>query len=174
MVELAKKSGLVWIEYAGRTHAVWHVWATEAICVVAGGEEQPLPGVAQQDEVLITLRSKATRFQLIRIKAGVDVLTTRSPAWIEVTKALVAARLNLVERASAAERWDAGSVVVRLVPTSIDAAPGSLGSSAQRAQPQPTPATTVSSRPYVLHRRQQSRPRLSGDPVPEPDGPRPA
>ena len=45
VAELARKTGVCWVRHAGHTHAVWHVWSDDALCVVSGGDEQPLPDV---------------------------------------------------------------------------------------------------------------------------------
>ena len=85
VTDLAKKSGLVWIEYDGQTQAVWHELVDDAICVVGGGGEQPLPDVHDGDTVTLLLRSKTNR-QLVatvpghRRQVSPDVLTgTPSP-----------------------------------------------------------------------------------------------
>ena len=116
VAELAKKSGLVWVTYAGRDHAVWHEWVGDAVCVVSGGGEQSLPGIAEQRAVEISLRSKSTRALAARVGARVEVVAPGSEHWETVTSALRAGRLNLADSATAVERWAAESVVVRLVP----------------------------------------------------------
>ena len=45
VAELGKKTGVSWVRYADRPHAVWHVWADDALCLVSGGDEQPLPDI---------------------------------------------------------------------------------------------------------------------------------
>ena len=117
VAELAKKSGLVWISYAGRTHAVWHEWVDDAVCVVAGGTEQPLPDIERHQTVILSLRSKSTRALVAEAKARVEVVAPESEHWDEVTTALKAGRLNLSDGDHAIERWANESVVVRLVPT---------------------------------------------------------
>lgn len=135
VAELAKKSGLVWISYGGRTRAVWHEWVGDAICVVAGGTEQALPDIAAQQSVTVSLRSKATRALVAEIEATVDVITPESEHWDPVTSALKAGRLNLVDGTEAIERWARESVVVRLVPTGTQALPRDIDSTIGHTSP---------------------------------------
>jgi hypothetical protein len=161
VAEVAKKSGLLWIVYAGSWHPVWHVWHEGAVCVVAGGDEQPLPGIRDEHEVVLDLRAKSTRAQVASVRATVEVIDPEHPAWDEITALLTADRLNLFEADEAVERWARECVVVRLHPTDLLASPGHLGDSDQREQPLESPARTVRARPFALH-RQRRAPRLSG------------
>lgn len=138
VAELAKKSGLVWISYDGRTRAVWHEWVGDAICVVAGGTEQALPDLAAQESVMVSLRSKATRALVAEIEATVDVITPASEHWDPVTSALKAGRLNLVDGTEAIDRWARESIVVRLVPTGTQALPGDIDSTIGHTSPRLT------------------------------------
>ncbi|MFC5679493.1 hypothetical protein [Aeromicrobium endophyticum] len=126
VADLAKKSGLVWVTYAGRDHAVWHEWVGDAVCVVSGGAEQSLPGIAEQRAVTISLRSKSTRALAARVEARVEVVAPGSEHWETVTSALRAGRLNLADSATAVERWAAESVVVRLVPDAPASTPAAI------------------------------------------------
>jgi hypothetical protein len=38
VAELARRTGLCWVRYDGRDHAVWHVWHDDALCLVSDGE----------------------------------------------------------------------------------------------------------------------------------------
>jgi hypothetical protein len=126
VAELAKKSGLVWVTYAGRDHAVWHEWFGDAVCVVSGGREQSLPDIAEQRRVTVSLRSKSTRALAARVEARVDVVAPDSEHWHGVTSALRSGRLNLTDTDTAVERWAAESVVVRLVPDAPAATPDAM------------------------------------------------
>ena len=95
VADLAKKSGLVWVTYAGRDHAVWHEWIGDAVCVVSGGAEQSLPGIADQQTVTLSLRSKSTRALAARVEARVEVVAPGSEHWQSVTSTLRSGRLNL-------------------------------------------------------------------------------
>ncbi len=70
IADLAKKSGLVWVSYAHRTHAIWHEWVGDAVCAVAGGTEQPLPDIEKHQTVTLSLRSKASRALVAQVEAS--------------------------------------------------------------------------------------------------------
>jgi hypothetical protein len=135
VAELAKKSGLVWVEWAGRSRAVWHEWVGDAVCVVSGGSEQSLPGIAEQPVVTLLLRSKATRALAARVEATVEVVRPGSEHWQTVTTALKAGRLNLAGSDEAIERWAVESVVVRLVPNAPATTPSGMRSELAHTSP---------------------------------------
>lgn len=117
VAELAKKSGLVWVKYDGHPHPVSHEWVGDAVCVVANGDEQPLPGIEAQTTVTLVLRSKANRHLVAEAEATVEVLTPASEHWEVVTVALRTGRLNVHDRDNAIERWSRESHIIRLIPT---------------------------------------------------------
>lgn len=117
VAELAKKSGLVWVSYDGKAHPVWHEWVGDAVCVVSGAGEQPLPGIEAQQTVTLLLRSKTTRFLLAEAEATVEIITPDSEHWDVVTTTLQTGRLNLHDRDNAVERWKSEATIVRMVPT---------------------------------------------------------
>lgn len=133
--ELAKKSGLVWITYDGSTHIVWHEWVGGGVCVVAGGREQPLPGIEHEKFVTLGLRSKATRQLVAEAEVRVEVVGPNSPHWDEITKALKSGRLNLTDPDDAIDRWARECVVVRLVPTGRLLREGALDNSIGHSTP---------------------------------------
>jgi hypothetical protein len=135
VAELAKKSGLLWISYGGLTHVVWHEWIGDAVCIVAGGSEQPLPGIEHHETVILSLRSKSTRALVAEVKARVEVVTPESEHWEPVTTALKAGRLNLGDSDNAIERWARESVVVRLVPTGDVALPPEIATTIRHTSP---------------------------------------
>ncbi|MGE5719363.1 MAG: hypothetical protein ACM3XQ_05775, partial [Nocardioidaceae bacterium] len=59
IAELGKKTGVCWLRYDSerpggtpqRARAAWHVWYDDALHLVAGGGEQPLPGIADAERV---------------------------------------------------------------------------------------------------------------------------
>ena len=119
VAELAKKSGVVWVTYDGHPHPVWHEWVGDAVCVVANGDEQPLPGIETQSTVTLVLRSKANRHLVAEAEATVELLTPASEQWDVVTSTLKSGRLNVHDRDNAIEGWSRNSHVVRLVPTGV-------------------------------------------------------
>jgi hypothetical protein len=121
VAELAKKSGLLWIRTDTHAHPVWHEWVEDddgvgAVYVVGGGDEQPLPDVADGSTVTLLLRSKSNRHVVASVDATVETVQPSSDRWEPVTTALKAGRLNLVDSDHAVERWARDSRVLRLVP----------------------------------------------------------
>ena len=162
VAELAKKTSVCWVRWGDRTHAVWHVWHDDSLCVVSGGDEQPLPDIDDGARVEVVLRSKDNGGRLVTWVGTASVVRPDSEAWGPVTAALVPDRLNAPDLATTADGWAQTSVVRRIVPTGEYAeAPGDLSDDAHRATPQPTPATTLGRLPRVLHRRVKRRPKLS-------------
>ena len=173
IAELGKKTGVSWLTYATgyddtkHTHAAWHVWVeTEehggALYVVAGGDEQHLPGRERADRVEVTMRSKENGGRLVTWVAEPSRVTPDDPAWDTVTAALAAGRLNLDDLTTAARKWAQSSVITRLKPTGETVEqPGELSADDHRATPRETPAITRGRLPRVLHRRVKRRPRLS-------------
>jgi hypothetical protein len=163
VTELARKSAVSWVGYGEpyREHIVWHVWHDDAIGVVAGGEEQPLPGAEECTDVVVTLRAKTTRHRLATCRARVERVLPNTAEWESLVPALVISRLNLPDQANAAARWAAASVVLRLVPVQVLTSPGSLPDDSGAAVPVGSPATTAHHLPRVLHRRQTQRRPLS-------------
>lgn len=139
VADLAKKSGLVWIQVAGQAHPVWHEWVEDAVCVVGDGSEQPLPDVHDGDEVTLLLRSKTNRQLVASVGATVHVVSPDQPDWVTVTAELKGGRLNLPDMNTAVERWERECRVLRLVPHE--------------------PVTLAADLP---HDRRQTSPRLSG------------
>lgn len=167
VAELGKKTGVCWLRYDGREHAAWHVWFDDgtvpaALALVAGGQEQPLPGIDEAGTVEVVMRSKESGGRLLTWVGRVEVVTPEDPLWDPVTEALVANRLNLPDLTTAAKTWAEQSLVLRVVPTGeVREDPGSLDPGPLAAPPQPTAATTRGALPKVLHRRVRRRPRLS-------------
>jgi hypothetical protein len=162
VAELAKKTAVCWVSYAGRTHAVWHVWHDGALCLVSGGDEQPLPDIEDGARIEVTLRSKDNGGRLVTWVGTSSVVRPGSEEWQPVTGVLVRERLNLDDLATAADGWARTSVVRRVVPTGeLVESPGDLPDGAHRAMPLPTPATTRGALPRILHRRVKRRPKLS-------------
>lgn len=171
IAELGKKTSVCWLRYdesAGqdgrpsRARAAWHIWYDDALHVVAGGDEQPLPGIAMVERVEVVMRSKESGGRLLSWVGRASVVRPTDDAWDEVTAALVADRLNLPDLDTAKQQWAEHSTVVRIEPTGeLLEQPGDLSDDAHNATPPETSATTRGALPRVLHRRQRHRPGLS-------------
>ena len=162
IAEVSKKTSVCWLRYDGVEHAVWHTWLDGAVYVVSGGNEQPLPEIEDVSSVEVVMRSKDNGGRLVTWVADVTVVQTSDELWGPVTRALVSARLNLEDLATAAAEWAERSVVSRIAPTDrLVEFPGSLSDDAHLATPKATAATTRGRLPKVLHRRQKRRPKLS-------------
>jgi hypothetical protein len=162
VAELSKKTGVSWLRHGDETSAVWHVWHEDALCLVSGGREQPLPDLVEGDLVEITQRSKDNGGRLVTWVGEVSVVRPDDAEWESTTAALVSERLNLPDLTTAAEEWARTSVVHRIRPTGqLVEDPDTLSDDAHRAAPPPTPATTRGPLPRVLHRRVKRRPKLS-------------
>src|ERR1700752_4985840 len=91
--EATKKSGLIWVRSSGvpahetpgteaPAQALWHVWHDGAACLVGDGPgEQPLPGLVDGGNAVVTVRSKDKGGRLVAWTARVAELAAGSPAW---------------------------------------------------------------------------------------------
>jgi len=118
--ELARRTSTCWVSSGGRTRAVWCTWAAGGLCVVSGGDEQPLLEVDDGAEVEVLLRSRDTGGRLPAWRGTVSVVRPQDQAWREVTDALAAERLNLTDPRAAPARWAATSTVHRVVPVATE------------------------------------------------------
>jgi hypothetical protein len=117
VAELGRKTGVCWVRHGEVTQPVWHVWVDGGLAVVSGGDEQPFPDVKDGDRVEVVMRSKDTGGRLLTWVGHVTVVLPGDERWAATTAALVAARLNLPDTATAADQWAERSVVRRVVPT---------------------------------------------------------
>lgn len=150
--EAMRKAALAWLEVPGeRAVAAWIIWRDDALYVVHGGDEQPLPGLAGADRCQVTVRSGDNGARILGWAATVSRVEPASEEWATVVPQLLGKRLNLPEPNEAEQRWAAGSTVSRLAPAGgPDAA---LPDSSLAAQPALTPATTSARVPRTLHRK---------------------
>lgn len=166
ITEAMKKSGLIWVRTptAPRGQAVWHAWADDRAYLLTGADEQPDPGLESEDSASIVVRSKDNLNRLVQFTADVTRLRPGDDDWQPATAELAKARLNLHHSEAAPDRWanDTRYVLYRLTPTAgLSEQPGAYDDSSGRAAPVPTTATTVTTRPWVLHKRGGSGSRLS-------------
>lgn len=158
--EAMKKSGLIWVTTpampSGR--AFWHAWLTPTAYLLTGAGEQPDPDWTDGSPVSVLIRSKDNAHRLVSWDAVVTRVDPADEDWDAATTALVAGRLNLRESDSAPARWaEGGATVYRLQPAgTLGEKPGSYSDSSHREAPVATAATTVTSKPWVLHKRGHS------------------
>lgn len=149
--EATKKSGLIWVQGTGApARALWHVWHEGAACVIGDGPgEQPLPGLVDGGEAVVTVRSKDKGGRLATWTAKVAELAPGSPAWEAAVAELKGKRLNAHDGEAMPERWSRECRVLRLEPTGVTAP---LPDSSLAAAPLPSPAVTRRPIPAGLHR----------------------
>jgi hypothetical protein len=150
--EAAKKSGLLWVRRdGGRDRALWHAWVDDAVVVVGDGGEQPLNGLAEGLDVVVTVRSRDKWGRLVAFRARTELLAPRSEAWQAAVDELKGKRLNALDHEGVDERWAKESRVLRLVPQGLSVErPGAMPDSAHTAAPAPTHATTRRPIPAAL------------------------
>jgi hypothetical protein len=156
--EATKKSDLIWITVPdvdeNRPRPAWHVWHKGAVYLVFDGSEQRMPGLAEADAVLVTVRSKDKGGTVVSWRGAVEIVPVGSPAWDEVVPLLVGKRLNSRDGDAAADRWARECRVARLVPTGDLTETADAPRTDSRAFPPPTtPAATETRVPITLHRR---------------------
>ncbi|MFE9686283.1 hypothetical protein ACFYXC_09670 [Streptomyces sp. NPDC002701] len=159
--EATKKSGLIWVRGAGvpsldargpgePARPLWHVWHEGAVCVVGDGPgEQPLAGLVDGREAVVTVRSKDKGGRLVSWSATVVELAPGSEAWGAAVGELKGKRLNAPDGEAMTERWERECRVLRLEPTGVTA---SLPDGSLAAVPVPTSATTRGAAPAGVPR----------------------
>ncbi|MBY8884186.1 hypothetical protein K7472_04910 [Streptomyces sp. PTM05] len=143
--EAAKKSGLLWVRGTeGPAVGLWHVWLDGAVCLVGGGPgEQPLRGLADGAETMVTVRSKDKGGRLVAFPAVVRELTPDGEAWRAAVEELKGKRLNAPDAETMTERWARECRVLRLEPSGPPAEqPGAMPDGSGAAAPVPTAAIT--------------------------------
>jgi hypothetical protein len=167
IAELGKKTSVCWLRFSvygnpAAEHAVWHVWHEDALLVVAGGTEQPLPHVLDAEWVEVTMRSKENGGRLVTWVGVPERILPTAPDWDAAVAALASARLSIPSLSETPKVWAERSVVTRIVPNGeVLEAPGSLSDESHAAAPRPTGAITRGALPRILHRRKRRRPHLS-------------
>ncbi|MER6357865.1 hypothetical protein ABT186_40260 [Streptomyces sp. NPDC001634] len=158
--EATKKSGLIWVQggvsaldgdaQGAPARALWHVWHEGAACVVGDGPgEQPLPGLVDGGDAVVTVRSKDKGGRIVAWTAKVVETAPGSPEWEGAVAELKGKRLNAPDGDEMPERWRRECRVLRLEPQGTTAP---LPSDSQAARPVPTPATTRRPIPAALPR----------------------
>ncbi|MFJ5529943.1 hypothetical protein [Streptomyces sp. NPDC093261] len=157
--EATKKSGLIWVEAvpsAGAqaqvtpARALWHVWHDGAAYVVGDGPgEQPLPGLTDGGDAVVTVRSKDKGGRIVTWPAHVVEPVPGSPEWEAAVAELKGKRLNAPDGEEMPERWRRECRVLRLEPCGTTLP---LPSDSQAAPPPPSPAVTRRPIPAALPR----------------------
>jgi len=155
IAEACSKSNVLWVRTVGSTrqHLAWHVWHEDAAYVVYGVDEQMLPLMSGQVEVVVPSKDSGAR--LVTFVAQADILPARSEEWEAATTALAASRLNTRDGDAQRDRWASGTLVTRLRPLYLAASgPGddATGSYAVRA-PEEGPTTVTAHRPWHVRGR---------------------
>ena len=159
--EACRKSALVWLRPAGavRAQAAWHVWVDDAVHLVSGGLEQPLPELPDGVEVDVTARSKDNGSRVVTFRATVSTVAPDGEGWERAVTELHAKRLNPPDGEEQPARWARESRVLRLDPTGrLVEGPGHLSHRSHAAEPPGSPATTRGPLPFVAGRRARRRP----------------
>jgi hypothetical protein len=159
LAEAAAKSDLVWLRPPAQQRAwpAWHVWHDDAVHVVSGGGEQPLP--ALDGPVDLVVRSKDTWQRLLTLPARATPLRPDDDRWAAAATALAAARLNAsVPPAQLPQAWRESATITRIdaigPPTEQ---PGDYDESSHAAPPPETPATRSGWRPWHAGGRRRRR-----------------
>lgn len=86
-----RKAAAVWITSPGHEPRLVHAhWRDEALWVITGGTEQQVPGLSDQAQVTVTVRSPSTHSHLIDAKATAQLVEPDE----DTVQALKTARLN--------------------------------------------------------------------------------
>jgi hypothetical protein len=153
IAEACTKSGVLWVRTVGspRHSLAWHVWHEGAAYVVYGVDEQMLPLMSGQVEVVVP--SKDSRARLVTFVAQADILPARSPEWEAAADALAAARLNTRDGAAQRDRWASGTLVTRLTPLHVVASGAGGDTDPSGAAPAPDDGATTLTRHQPWHLR---------------------
>jgi hypothetical protein len=112
---------VLWVRTVGsvRHNLAWHVWHEDAAYVVYGVDEQMLPLMSGQVEVVVPSKDSGSR--LVTFVAQADILPARSAEWEAAATALAASRLNTRDSDTQRDRWASGTLVTRLTPLYVSA-----------------------------------------------------
>src|SRR5215475_961136 len=101
-----KKAAVVWLSIADApAYPVWCLASGDALHVVTGPGEQPVPGLADAATVRVSARGDHGG-QVASWVATVEPVEPGTPAWDEVAPALAGKRLNAPGPSAAlVERW---------------------------------------------------------------------
>jgi hypothetical protein len=100
------------------TQAVWFMWdkKSEKVFLLNGKGEQDVPGIAAQESVELSTRSKDERSLIARVPAEVSVVPLDDERWDRIGKVALTSRLNLPDGDAALERWKRDCTLLELTP----------------------------------------------------------
>ncbi len=117
VAEATRRSGVIWVALGERpARLVWHLWRDGSAYVLSGPGEQKLPGIEAAEHAIVVVPSHDTGARLVEWQAAVRRIEPGTEEWGLVVPALVAARLNLADAATAPTRWAQTCVLARLAP----------------------------------------------------------
>ncbi len=162
--EAMKKAAIAWLtipadapQPTGRP--VWCLWIDDALCLVSGPGEQPVPGLAESEAVLVSVRGDHGG-RILTWPASVTRVSPESPQWPGIAGQLAAKRLNAVGTTDeTVTRWAATDcLVAQLTPTGEPTEAGpTLTDASGAAPPRPTPAARRTAKPFRLHKVRRPR-----------------
>ena len=159
IAEACSKSSVLWLRTVASTrhHLAWHVWHNDAVHVVYGLDEQMLPLLSGQIEVVVP--SKDSHARLVSFVATAELLPAHSPDWSAAADALSAARLNTRDPLRQRDRWVSGTLITRLAPLSLTAIGpgGDLTPAGSQPAPESGAATVTGHHPWHLRGRADTR-----------------
>jgi hypothetical protein len=159
-----KKAALVWLRFGdSREVPAWCLWLDDAVQLVSGPGEQPVPGLAGAKTCEVVVRSSDNSARIVSWPATISQLVPGSVEWEATVPALAMKRLNSIDGPASASRWAAECVVSRLTPSGEPVEAGeTLTSERLGAEPAPSVAATRTTVPYTVGRgrgRRQHRQR---------------
>ena len=115
-----KKGSIVWLNIPQPKGAVaqrpaWYVQDGRTLYVIKGGSEQELPGLEDNDQVTVVVKSKDVTATIAELPAGVRVVTD-DEEFERIATLGMGTRLNLTDGQDALERWRRECVMVHLTP----------------------------------------------------------
>lgn len=102
-----------------RSQAIWIVWDNDTVYALDGPndpDEQHVPGLAESDEVELTVRSKDIRSAVAQVAAGVRRVPADTDEWQRIATKMLAARLNVADEDEALARWRQHCHILALTP----------------------------------------------------------
>lgn len=158
ITESMRKAAIVWLsdlpgQPPGRSAPAWCVWLEDALYVISGPGEQPVPGLAGAATCTVTGRGD-NGARIVRWPARVTRVEPAGEEWERLVGQVAAKRLNLAGEPDPAPRWAADCVLSRLAPAGD---PADLPTGSLAAEPPDTPAARRTETPFHLHRVRRRR-----------------